>query len=466
MESDLSFINPLLTKIVSNFYEMNKLPSLSFALFVQEKLSLHVSFGSINLILPQNLPTPQTLFRCASITKAFTSIMLLQLRDKGLLSLDDPIHVYLSDILPKDSQFLKNFGSITLRNLASHSSGLLQEGDFDRWDGTEMANLEKILSNLEIEKVLKPYEKYHYSNIGYILLGIILSKIAKKPYKQYVQEEILKGLDMNSSSFDYNLKKNESIEAKGYLKKENEFLEAPNTGYGDCKPCGGLLTNIEDLSKYLNFLLENNKENVLKSNRELVNPCIMISPKKNHQKKWKNRAYGLGIFIGDYGEEFQVYSHSGGTWGFSSYWILIPELKIKLISWQNSDNKGLRNILETCLEIIIQGVKQNKKQEIKQPKIKEHKICYKHVMGDKIRIRYQENLDLLKMDMKENGEVEKGIKMKKMEKERFYKIIKGADIDEIVEFIEKKEEEEEKKPFPGKILKYKGGLYNYAKEKF
>ena len=283
MQDHLSYLDPLLYQILSNLLTKYRFPSLSFALFQHETLRFF-SLGSVDLSKPENPPTTETLFRSASITKAFTSIMMLKLRDQGLLTLDDPIKLYLSDILPQDSSFLASFGDVTLKNLASHSAGLPQEGDFDRYDGSEMPKMKEVLSGLDLDQLFGKNEEFHYSNIGYIVLGIILEKVAKRPYNEYVVEEILKPLGMSSSGFDYNLPENQLKEAIGYLRNDDEIKEAPKISYHDCKPCGGLLTCIKDLSKYVNFLMENNNEKVLKSNKELMSPYILKPPSKNDKK--------------------------------------------------------------------------------------------------------------------------------------------------------------------------------------
>lgn len=98
MESqNLSFLDPFLHQILLNLFTKYKFPSLSFGLFYGESVRFF-SFGSFDILNLQTPPTMETLFRSASITKAFTCIMMLQLRDQGLLSLDDPIRKFLSGI--------------------------------------------------------------------------------------------------------------------------------------------------------------------------------------------------------------------------------------------------------------------------------------------------------------------------------------------------------------------------------
>lgn len=460
----LSFIDPQLNHILSHYHLTNRLPCLSFGLIFQDSLKSFHSFGTTNINnIKSGPPTPSTLFRSASITKSFTSLMLLKLRDKGILSLDDAIETHLSQIIPKDSKFLKQFGNVKLRNLASHSSGLPQEG-MDRYDGKEMADINEILKSLEFEKLMENNEKYHYSNIGYILLGLILEKKSGQRYQDYITKEILEPLGMMFSGFDFNLKVNEEREATGYIQNESAIQEAPKVSYRDCKSCGGLLTCVEDLAKYLLFLMKDNNKNIIASNKELLCPNVMIAPNKS-SRKYKNRAYGLGIAIGDYDDKYRVFSHSGGTWGFTSYWVLVPELEIGIILWQNSDFSKLRDLLESCMDVIIPAIKY-----IKKPKFSEiidanlKKVYYKHIMGDVIRlwIKKKDNTPI-KMDIKENnGEIEKEILLKKLTKNNLiiYQIASGSDCGEYISLFYKEEN-----PQLPESLKFKGGFYNFIDEK-
>ncbi len=96
-------------------------------------------------------------------------------------------------------------------------------------------------------------------------------------------------------------------------------------GYGGCKSCGGLLTNIADLSKYLEKM---NKDFEF---LEMKSPISMIRSKKKNNFKLRSRAYGMGIIIGDYDDKYLTYSHSGGTWGFTSYYVIILEFNLSFI---------------------------------------------------------------------------------------------------------------------------------------
>src|SRR4051812_18954509 len=106
---------------------------------------------------------PGTRFRIGSITKTFTAVLVLQCRDEGLLDLDDPVSAHLD--VPKH-------GELTIRRLLSHTSGVQREPYGDMWDTLATPSLDETLASLaRAERVLPPGRRFHYSNLGFALLG-------------------------------------------------------------------------------------------------------------------------------------------------------------------------------------------------------------------------------------------------------------------------------------------------------
>lgn len=165
-------------------------------------------------------------------------------------SLDTPICEYIPEA--KDIKLNEASRPFTFREVASHAAGIPQEGDFDRWEGGDMQDVATILKNLNRESPFPSYTRFHYSNIGFILLGLALQKIAKMPFNEYVSSHILKPLGMTSSCFEFNQDCNKEKEATGYFKDKTP---TPTAQYQDCAPCGGMLTTLSDLAKYIRFLM-------------------------------------------------------------------------------------------------------------------------------------------------------------------------------------------------------------------
>ena len=147
---------------------------------------------------------PDVLYRIASITKTFTGTAIMRLRDAGKLDLDDPVVKWVPELA--DSATPETIGGVTIRRLLSHESGLVSEPpgtDFmaaqPTYQGVAARNLERAG---EIFTAVPPNTQLKYCNLGYQLLGEIVSRISGTPYPQYVAEQILTPLGMTSTGFE------------------------------------------------------------------------------------------------------------------------------------------------------------------------------------------------------------------------------------------------------------------------
>src|SRR5215216_1809382 len=131
--------------------------------------------------------TPEHQYRIGSITKTFTAVAVMQLRDAGELELEDRLDAHL-DVPAR--------GDLTLRRMLSHGSGLQREIPGDVWETLEFpSSTEELLSTLEAsESVLASGERWHYSNLAFILLGETIARLAGMPYEDYVEQRILQPL--------------------------------------------------------------------------------------------------------------------------------------------------------------------------------------------------------------------------------------------------------------------------------
>lgn len=184
-----------------------------------------------------------TRFEIASITKLFTVISILQLAEKGKLSLNDRIHKYLGDFNPPKNQ-------ATINHLLLHTAGLVPKGfelDYD----TKKGFLESV-KNAPAESV--PGEEYRYTNAGYIVLAAIIEEVSQIPYDDYLAKNIFNPLNLTNTTFG----RKGSLEnmANGYSGKTIDSLKlykTPKYVWGDRGP-SGILTNVLDLNKFLHGL--------------------------------------------------------------------------------------------------------------------------------------------------------------------------------------------------------------------
>jgi CubicO group peptidase (beta-lactamase class C family) len=201
-----------------------------------------------------------TIFHWASITKTFTGIAIMQLRDRGLLSLDDPIVKYVPELGAVHNPF-GPMQAITLRQLMSHSAGFRNGtwpfgGDqpWHPYEPTEWAQLVTMLPYTEV--LFPPGSKYSYSNPGIIYLGRVIETLSGDDFEVYVDKNILMPLGMTRSYFDltpYHLlaDRSNNYEVKGEVTVTNGL----DFDTGITVSNGGLNAPISDLVKYLAFLL-------------------------------------------------------------------------------------------------------------------------------------------------------------------------------------------------------------------
>src|ERR671919_1080330 len=166
-------------------------PGMALAITSRERLLHAATFGFANLHAKRSL-TAETLFEIGSISKSFTSIALLQLRDEGRFDPHAPITKYLPWFKVKSS-----FASITGHHLMTHTSGLPRDRD------DVPSSPYQAYGVRDREAGYAPGVRYAYSNVGYQVLGYALESIAKRPYADVVNDRILRPLGMNASAAQF-----------------------------------------------------------------------------------------------------------------------------------------------------------------------------------------------------------------------------------------------------------------------
>ncbi len=185
----------------------------SFVFLKDNKILAREFYGAANL--EKNQKTDEnTIYHWASNTKPFTGIAIMQLRDRGLLKLDDSVVKYLPELQIVHNPYGK-MNEITIRQLMNHSAGFRNSTfpykngkDWQPFEPQKYAQVEAMLPFTEI--LFKPGSKYSYSNLGIVFLGQIIERLTLDDYEVYVDKNILKPLEMYQSYFDatpYHLQK-------------------------------------------------------------------------------------------------------------------------------------------------------------------------------------------------------------------------------------------------------------------
>ena len=231
----------------------------SFVFLKDGKTVSEIHWGSANLEKKQPVDG-DTIYHWASNTKPFTGIAIMQLRDRGLLKLDDPVTKYLPELRAVHNKF-GSMDEITIRHLMTHSAGFRNPTwpwdkgeDWEPFEPTEYSQLVAMFPFTEI--LFKPGSKFSYSNPGIIFLGRIIENLSGEDYEVYVDKNILKPLGMYHSYFDttppYLLgRRSHSYYVENGKRTTGRF--DANTGITVSN--SGLNSPISDMVKYLNFLI-------------------------------------------------------------------------------------------------------------------------------------------------------------------------------------------------------------------
>ena len=170
-----------------------RLPSLSAVVFRGGERLWYGAAGSA-VLDPPTPATEDTQYRLGSITKTFTAVLVLQLRDEGRLDLDDRIGAHLPDLAD---------GSPTIRRLLCHLSGLQREPVGEVWESLAPPAREELVGNAaQAELVLPPHRRWHYSNLAYALLGELVARLTGGTWEDAVTARLLGPLGLARTTFE------------------------------------------------------------------------------------------------------------------------------------------------------------------------------------------------------------------------------------------------------------------------
>ncbi len=290
------------------------LPGLSASIIKDQEVLWSKAYGLSNI--SNKVPaTPATVYSICSISKLFTAIAIMQLYDEGKLRLDDPIETILRDFNLK--QQFKDSGPITIRSLLTHSSGLPRESDYPYWTGPDFPfpSQEKVNSKLKDQQTLYPASAYfQYSNLGLTLLGEIVEKVSGKKYNDYVEEKILKPLQLASTHPYLPAAEFGKKMAIGYSALKRDGSREP-VGLFDARAitaAAGFSSTVEDLGRFASWqfrLLE-------KGGVELLHSSTL---KEMQRVQWIDpdwtTSWGLGFSVSKQGNTTLV-GHGGSCPGY------------------------------------------------------------------------------------------------------------------------------------------------------
>ncbi|HWB34913.1 MAG TPA: serine hydrolase domain-containing protein [Rugosimonospora sp.] len=248
-------------------------PSLVAAILRDGRLA-HLATAGLTPV-----PHADLQYRIGSITKTMTAALVLGLRDQGALELDDPLERHLPGT---------GLGARTLRQLLGHASGAQREPDGDWWERHPGPGVADLVAGAGPAKVAYPAHRgYHYSNLGYGLLGAVVERLAGAPWFDAVRERLLEPLGMRRTTYQAT-----EPYARGYVVHpwHDTLREEPREDAGAMAPAGQLWSTPADLLRWADFLISPDAAVLAPASvAELGNPVVISDP-----DSWLS-GHGLGL---------------------------------------------------------------------------------------------------------------------------------------------------------------------------
>ena len=295
----------------------------------------------------RSAPDADSVFRIASMTKSFTAATTVLLRDEGLLNLDEPVGTYVPELAgcrgPTTDSPL-----VTVRHLLTMSSGLPTDDPWgDRLQGMPLDSFAELLQD-GFEFAWSPGTTFEYSNLGYGILGRVLTNVSGIEYRELVARRLLEPLGMSATAYDAADVPVDRL-VQGHVRRDDEYLDEPFDGYGALASMGGLFSSVRDLATWVGgftdaFPPRDDPEGPhplsRASRREMQQVHRALAPAVLHDDPaglpvFDVSGYGFGVFVHDDLVIGKVVGHSGGYPGFGSHMRWHPASGIGVIALGN-----------------------------------------------------------------------------------------------------------------------------------
>ncbi len=346
---------PEIDRLMKAFAEQQHVPGIAYGVLVDGAL-VHTGAVGVRETAGRTPIDNDTVFRIASMTKSFTALCILKLRDEGKLSLDDPAERYVPELA--NLQYpTSDSPKLTVRHLMSHATGFPEDNP---WGDQQLSK-----TDAEFTAMLKagipfstsPGTNYEYSNYGFAILGRIVTRVSGVKYADYVKTNILQPLGLTSTSLEPASVPKDKI-AHGYRWEDNMWKEEPPLPDGAFGSMGGMLTSTRDLGKYVAYLMSAwpprdgpetgpVKRSSLREMQQVQRPRpATASGGGSAPLALNSGGYGYGLGIRQSCEYRSIVSHSGGLPGFGSQMRWLPDEGVGFVAMGNLTYTGWGGVLD------------------------------------------------------------------------------------------------------------------------
>ncbi len=364
-EERLRSVLPEIDKIFTDAAAERHFPGLVWAIMLDGRVVHTGALGYANLEKKIPASAVDTRFRIASMTKSFTALAILKLRDAGKLSLHDTVARHIPDFRHV-TPLTADAPPVTIRHLLCMAAGFPEDNPWgDRQLAVSVEQLHAFLrGGLSLSTTAGT--TFEYSNLGYALLGQIVTNLAGEPYQRYITREILEPLEMRDTRWEFSEVPADKL-ALGYRWATDHWELEPLLHDGTYGAMGGLLTTIPDLARYVALHLSawptrNDPDTALvrrTSLREMHQPAIVsslstsaktLSGEPNPQAV----GYAFGLRWSLDSKRVVSVGHSGGLPGFGSNYQFFPDHGFAVISFANVTYAGAAAINSRVAAVLLE----------------------------------------------------------------------------------------------------------------
>jgi len=352
---------PEVGRILEDYARRAHVPGFAFGILVDGDLVHARGFG-VRDVASQAPADPDTVFRIASMTKSFTAMAILALRDAGKLALDDPAEKYVPELASLVYP-TRDSAPITIRQLLSHAEGFPEDNP---WGDRQLAASETQFTEMMRRGIpfsTAPGTAFEYSNYGFAILGRIVANASGMRYRDYVDATILRRLGMTATTWEPSAVPPHRL-ARGYRWTADRWAEEPMLADGAFGAMGGLMTSVNDLARYVSFLMSAwpprdapERGPIRRSSaREMqqvawADPPAVTRDPVDGPLRATGGGYGFGLRI-THTCRWREVSHGGGLPGFGSTMRWLPDHGVGIIVMGNRTYSGWSATVDRAMEAL------------------------------------------------------------------------------------------------------------------
>jgi CubicO group peptidase (beta-lactamase class C family) len=350
--------------VVGDYFGRGGQPAIAYGIVAGGELVHSAGFGA--RVLGGGPPDAGTVFRIASMSKSFTASAILLLRDAGALALDDPAAQYVPE-LADWTYGSADAAPLTIRQLLTMTAGFPTDDPWgDRQQGLPIAAFDQLLA-AGVSFNWAPGTRFEYSNLGYAILGRVLTMTSGVLYDEFIRTRLLAPLGLASTGFSADEFDRERL-AVGYRHGLAGWAELPFDPYGAFAPMGGVFSTVADLARWVAGFAaafppdgdgDGNGEHPLRaaSRRQMQLPQAVTGWPAAGRLPGGPPAppayYGFGLFVDEDPALGRVVSHSGGYPGFGSNMRWHPATGVGVIALGNGTYAPMSPLTGLVLDALV-----------------------------------------------------------------------------------------------------------------